>query len=79
MVDFIIRPKVKLVAVRILVKKKLIKKLKQRSKKKSKVWNTTIGFLNINETHSRRKWLNSLQDSKVKLIAVRILVKEKVN
>ena len=54
--------------------------LKQRPKnKKSKVWNTTIGFLNINKTHSRRKWLNSLQDSEVKLVAVRILVKEKVN
>ena len=50
--------------------------LKQRLKnKKSKVWNTTIGFLNINKMHSRSKWLNSLQDGEVKLIAVRIFVK----
>ena len=49
--------------------------LKKRPKnKKSKVSNTTIGFLNIYQTHSRCKWLNSLQDCEVKLVAVTILV-----
>ena len=50
--------------------------LKERPKnKRSKVLNTTIGFLSINETHSRSKWLNSLLDGEVKLVAVRIFVK----